>query len=178
MKKYGCGQKMVDGNCESPHLCDVCQAKIINALELISNMPPLGYGEEMAAAMSNIASSTLEELLSPIQPDQFSVKNNRDDKSKQQKCKGVVYKANRGFTKTARGFGLFVRLNKLKRLSCPGCIECRGIEEYLHEQKNIINIENAEHNKLYTLIMTNKYINWETNLVDDYDLQLVPYGSE
>ena len=58
--KYGCGQRMVDGeNCEAPHLCDVCQTKMIVALEAIATMPPHGYGEEMASAMSDLANTAL-----------------------------------------------------------------------------------------------------------------------
>jgi len=96
-------------------------------------------------------------------------------------CKGRVYRADISHCRTKRGFGLFMRFNEVKRLSCPGCDDnscCVGwedeeLDEISWEHWSIIDIEKAEHGKLYRLVQCNMSRDWETGIIDDWDLKLV-----
>lgn len=98
--------------------------------------------------------------------------------SKEQ-CKGVVFKADVQHCRTQRGVLFSIRLNKMKRMSCTGCAYCWWLDEDLSnidsEYWPIIDIEKAEHGKLYTIEMCNVGRDWESGHVDSWDLKLVPY---
>lgn len=95
------------------------------------------------------------------------------------KCSGVVYKADVQHCKTQRGVLFSVRLNKMKRLSCPGCEYCGFLEDDLSEIDpkywSIIDIATAEPGKLYTIEVVNIGRDWESGHVDSWDLKMVPY---
>lgn len=101
--------------------------------------------------------------------------------AKKTKCSGLVYRADVSFTTTKRGFGKFIRLNKMKRLSCPGCPNCEYLEESLSEfseDYSVLGIDKVEDGKLYVLSSTNISLDWETGWVDDFDLCLEEYNTE
>lgn len=97
-------------------------------------------------------------------------------------CIGIVYRADVQHCKTQRGILFSIRLNKLKKKSCPGCSNCGFMEDDLGEidphSWPIIDIEKAEHGKLYTLAVVNMSRDWEGGFVDSWDLKLVPYAGD
>lgn len=93
-------------------------------------------------------------------------------------CKGRVYRANVSHCQTKTGILFAVRLREMKRLSCPGCEYCGWLDADLPElglDWGIINITEAENGKLYTIEMCNIQRDWESGMVDDWDLKLVEY---
>lgn len=48
-------------------------------------------------------------------------------------CKGLVYRAQESRYLTQKGFAQRIELNKLKRMSCPGCDTCGPMEDFLKE---------------------------------------------
>lgn len=90
----------------------------------------------------------------------------------------VVYKADVQHCQTVKGVLFSVRLNKVKKLSCPGCAYCGAIEDDLSNigvDWPIIGIEACEHGKLYTISECNISKDWETGVVDDWDLKVTEY---
>jgi hypothetical protein len=94
-------------------------------------------------------------------------------------CSGTVFKADvQNFRTNKGGFGFSVRLVPVKRLSCTGCEACGWQSEAFSEVGNdwpILNIETAEHDKLYEVGVCNIGTDWETGQVDEWDLELIPY---
>jgi len=106
-----------------------------------------------------------------------AIENSRKDEAPE--CAGVIYRADVFHGPTSRGVVLSIRLNKLKRKSCPGCSKCIWIDEYIAEVNSkypLLNIENVVDGKLYTVEMCNISKDWETGYVDDYDLRVVEVG--
>jgi len=99
--------------------------------------------------------------------------------SPEPKCKGVVYKADVQHCKTQRGVLFSVRLNKMKRLSCPGCEQCGFLEDDLGEidpkHWPIIGIATVEPGKLYTIDVVNIGRDLESGYVDAWDLKVTPF---
>lgn len=97
----------------------------------------------------------------------------------QENCKGVIYKADVQHCKTERGILYSIRLNKLKRMSCPGCNQCVYIEDDINEigpgRSQIKNIEMVEHGKLYTIEVCDISRDYETGIIDDWNLEVVEY---
>jgi hypothetical protein len=94
------------------------------------------------------------------------------------KCKGSVFRANVQHFRTSQGFGFTVRLNKMKKLSCPGCDKCAWQHDYFAEVCNdwsIRGIESAEDKKLYTIETCNESRDYETGYIDSWDFKLVEY---
>lgn len=94
------------------------------------------------------------------------------------KCRGIVYRADVQHCKTERGVMFSVRLNKMKRMSCPGCERCAYLEDDLGEidpvHWPVIGIEKAEHGRLYTIDIVNISTDWESGHADAWDLKLIP----
>ena len=93
-------------------------------------------------------------------------------------CKGVVFRADVFNGPTKRGVMFAVRLNVVWKLSCPGCDRCGWISDDINEINNyrpIIGIEKAEHGKLYTLIVANEHRDWETGVIDEWDIEMIPW---
>jgi hypothetical protein len=93
-------------------------------------------------------------------------------------CQGNIYKASVSVYKTKRGFAQTIRLNRSARLSCPGCSYCgwqyESIDEIGHDWP-VLGIEDAEDGKFYGLSICNHSSNWESGLVDDWDLEMIPF---
>lgn len=93
------------------------------------------------------------------------------------RCKGAVFKANVHHFRTERGFAFSVRLNKLKRKSCPGCDSCAWQSDSFSEIGDswpILGIEKTKHEELYILESCNESKDWETGHIDSWDLKLTP----
>ena len=96
-------------------------------------------------------------------------------------CQGEVFKADVQHCKTKRGFLFSVRLNKQKRLSCPGCDNCCSLDDEFDEVSSdwpIQDIETAEHDRLYVIKRVDVSKDWESGIIDGWDLKLVPFEQE
>ena len=105
--------------------------------------------------------------------------NLNETSEKPARCKGAVFRADvQHFTTKRGGLAFSVRLNKVKRLSCPGCDVCQGWAEHHSEIGNdwpVVGIETAQDKKLYTLEPCNESRDWETGYIDSWDFELVEY---
>ena len=91
-------------------------------------------------------------------------------------CIGKVYRADVYNRVTASTVECSIKLRLRKKLSCPGCERCGWIDESLGAiDKPIINIEEAQHGRLYCIRACNESTDWETGIIDDYDLEIVEY---
>ena len=100
---------------------------------------------------------------------------------KEHTCKGLIFRANVSCCRTQLGIGFFVRLNLLKRKSCPGCDSCSALFEQIGEFDTTyrpIGIESVKDGKLYQLQYCNVCRDPETGIVDDYDICLQEYQEE
>jgi len=97
-----------------------------------------------------------------------------------QECKGLVFKGySSGFyirnkKETKIEFREGIRL--LKRKSCAGCKECGMFYEILSDGtlfNHISILNNIKNDQLYTLKVTNISTDFETGIVDDFDIELV-----
>ena len=94
-------------------------------------------------------------------------------------CKGKIYKFKQNYFKNAKGHYIYKEtMVPQKRLSCPGCEVCGWLIESLDEMNqytydNGPPIEYPEHNALYELSVTNQSRDWESGVVDDYDIEFV-----
>lgn len=93
-------------------------------------------------------------------------------------CKGLIYKADVQHCTTQKGFMFSIRMNKMKKLSCPGCRRCLCIEDQLSEidvkHWPVENVCDVEPDKLYSLEICNVGRDWETGIVDEWYLGLSP----
>jgi hypothetical protein len=101
---------------------------------------------------------------------------------KQSECKGVFFRADVSHCETKKGILFSVRLNLLKRKSCPGCRVCGWLFDSLGEIDRdywpIIGIESCKHSKLYALQVCNISTDWETGIADSWDLKVVEVEEE
>lgn len=92
-------------------------------------------------------------------------------------CQGSIFKAEKSLFRTERGFGLTIRLRKIKKLSCPGCSACEWEDDAFGEICNdwpILNIEEATSGKFYKLVICNEVyergwgapISWDLKLME------------
>lgn len=90
-------------------------------------------------------------------------------------CQGTVFRADVAHYKSRRGFGLHIQLKKVKKFSCDGCMHCNYEHDTFENIGNkypIINIEKAEHKKLYYLKLIKIYTDDVTKVVEENALQL------
>lgn len=90
----------------------------------------------------------------------------------------AVYKVLKSFYKTSKGFASKIDLVKMKRLSSGW----DGLED-MHdniggEYDLIINLDEVSHNELYYVKAVDLSQDWETGLIDDWNLKLLPYKEE
>lgn len=93
-------------------------------------------------------------------------------------CKGIIFRANVTHYVTGINIGQKIRLRQLKRKSCPGCNKCRWIYDQIEEVNEdwpIIGIDKVKNGKLYTITVTNIGRDFETGLVDEWDLAIVEW---
>jgi hypothetical protein len=95
-------------------------------------------------------------------------------------CKGLIYRAHvNGFINKYGNYVYKETMILLKRKSCPGCLQCDWLKEEL--QEGLLNevlpiCDNIIDNQLYKLQVARR--DWETGIVDEYDLEFVKYDEE
>lgn len=93
-------------------------------------------------------------------------------------CQGNIFKASVSTYRTKRGFGQTVRFTRSARLSCPGCANCGWELEAISEISQdwpVLGIEEAKDGAFYGLELCSQSRDWETGLIDGWDLQISPY---
>lgn len=98
-----------------------------------------------------------------------------------QECKGVFYRGEVSVYRNGKGGVTLVKgVRFLKKMSCPGCSNCGGLTGEIGEFINpydpggyTFGLEDIEHGKLYTLAVTNVRRDWESGIVDSWDLEFV-----
>lgn len=105
---------------------------------------------------------------------------NADLAINKENCKGRVFrgKAEQFVSSRDGSYSYLQRMVPLKRKSCKGCQFCDYLDEYLSE--SICNgtppiMDQIIHNKMYYLAITNESRDWETGIVDDFDLEFLEY---
>ena len=92
------------------------------------------------------------------------------DKSK---CKGKIYKADVTVCRTQKGFGKFVRMNEMKRLSCGGCKHCEYINAMLSNISDdydlVCGMHIVEDGELYELCASSNSPSSAYNYDGDFD---------
>lgn len=92
------------------------------------------------------------------------------------KCGGIKYRADVQLTQTKRGILFSVRLNKLKKASCPGCKYCDYQDECLEELNAIdwpiANIGEAQHGRVYRLVVCNETSDHESGIITGWDYKI------
>ena len=66
-------------------------------------------------------------------------------------CKGKIYRGRKAVFNTANGFGLSLRLVLLKRMSCPGCRKCGGLNEVDVSEHTLYGLNEVREGRLYRL---------------------------
>lgn len=69
-------------------------------------------------------------------------------------------------------------LRLLKRRSCPGCKHCNWIYDDLRETLDNVILPDIIDGELYTIQYVNEHKDWETGIVDDYNLEFIHIKSE
>jgi len=97
--------------------------------------------------------------------------------TKSKPCKGLIF---RGFKSLYMANGVICKkegVKLLKRMSCPGCEQCFIMMDELREFVNneAIIIPEIEHGALYTPEICNIHTDFESGIVDDYDIMLAKY---
>lgn len=90
-------------------------------------------------------------------------------------CKGRYFRGYVTRYKTKYGFAEKVEVRPLQRMSCPGCEHCGWIEDDLNNglELGYLSFEGIEDGKIYMLQSFNEHRDWETGIVDEYDLKFV-----
>ena len=93
-------------------------------------------------------------------------------------CKGKIYKAKINNFINAKGEYINqIRMVPLKRKSCPGCQYCSNLIDNLLEISDMYEtsdiLSNIEHGRLYSLTIVNQTRDFETGIIDDWDVEFV-----
>ena len=91
-----------------------------------------------------------------------------------EKCRGLFF---RGYHSTYYQDGKFERkegIRLLKKMSCPGCKNCGylldDVQDFIYGGGLIF--PEIKHGALYSIHYTNFSKDWESGIVDDYDLEI------
>lgn len=89
-------------------------------------------------------------------------------------CKGKLFRCkDTRYTYDEKGkiiFGHQTLMRELKRKSCPGCAHCEPMIDDLKDTSSPIIKPVVKHGGLYRLDYGNISRDWETGIVDDWDL--------
>jgi len=86
-------------------------------------------------------------------------------------CKGLIFRLHINFFKNSKGHIVYKEtMVPLKRRSCPGCQYCGFLLDDLSEHDHMPIVEDPEHGALYMLGVTNESRDFETGIIDDWDL--------
>jgi hypothetical protein len=100
------------------------------------------------------------------------------DKKDPEVCKGVVFRGHRSCYWSAQRQTLAFKqdLRLLKKKSCPGCQQCYWMFEDLSEmsfnESFILPKRGIQEGKLYSVRVTNISKDWESGIVDNWDLEV------
>jgi hypothetical protein len=89
-------------------------------------------------------------------------------------CSGLVFRGRRSqYTSHRTELHTHTKLSLLKRKSCKGCDQCSWLLDELSETASSDNIiyPNILDGATYTLTVVNISRDWETGLVDDWNLE-------
>jgi len=100
------------------------------------------------------------------------------DLNENAECKGKIYRASRNEYVNDKGHYVYTeRMVPLKRENCPGCHKCGYLDDDLQEfaawGEGAVGMDDFEHGAKYELKVTNTYRDWETGIVDEWDLGFV-----
>jgi hypothetical protein len=97
------------------------------------------------------------------------------DEVKTPVCKGRFYRGYVTKYQTKYGIAKKIEVRILKRMSCPGCDKCGGIDEDLNMGlwEDYISLEGIEDGKIYQTEYYNVSTDWEGGYVDSYDIRFV-----
>lgn len=113
-------------------------------------------------------------------PPELSVERPREEEKPI--CKGKVYKCKENMFINKKGEIIFKQtFVPMKKLSCDGCESCGWIDDTLRESVEedyfvLSEDEVYENNELYYICATNIERDWESGLVDAWDLTLKKMG--
>lgn len=101
-----------------------------------------------------------------------------NDQVDPQECKGLVYRGKMNkFLNSKDEFLYQQRMVPMKRMSCSGCVHCGFIKEDLDEricnQDFSMMPEKIKHGALYRLEAIHLSRDWESGIVDDWDLEFI-----
>lgn len=93
------------------------------------------------------------------------------------KCKGKVYRCRVNAFVNSKGEYVYQeKMIPLKRKSCPGCDKCGYLEDQLPEfvsMGSAAEIQGIEDGAIYRLEVVNESRDWETGIIDDWDLAFI-----
>lgn len=89
-------------------------------------------------------------------------------------CKGLIF---RGYSCVFEMNGKIERkegIRLLKRESCPGCKDCGYLMDEIREAvcSHTLILPDIEHGALYSVRLINLSKDWETGIVDSYDIEI------
>jgi hypothetical protein len=92
-------------------------------------------------------------------------------------CKGKIFRCRVNAFVNSKGEYVYQeRMIPLKRKSCPGCEKCGHLEDQLPEFISMgtgVNIHGIVDGGIYCLAIVNESRDWESGVVDDWDLAFV-----
>ena len=95
-----------------------------------------------------------------------------------EECKGLIFRCEiTSWVGSDNDVNFKERYRFIKSASCPGCEQCGFLWDDLHERtcdpiyQTIL--RNGDHGKLYELKVTGVSHDWETGIVDDWDIEFV-----
>ena len=92
---------------------------------------------------------------------------------KTSECEGQIFKAHVAFFKTKKGYSKRINLTDLKRKSCGKCPKCTWLSGC--DIDNIEGFNDASHQRMYRIELTDISYNYENGLADDFNFKLVEY---
>jgi len=96
-------------------------------------------------------------------------------------CKGLIFRADvSSWVGSDSDVNFRERFRFVKRLSCPGCVRCDWLLEDLNNRigdkwlkDTVVRPIEVTHGELFTLRATNMSRDWETGVIDEWDLEFV-----
>jgi len=93
-------------------------------------------------------------------------------------CKGLIYRGHSAVYQTKNGgFACKKWVTPIIRKSCPGCPKCYPIldqvSEFMMDKEYDFGLSAIEEGKLYTFTVTDVHTDWESGMVDSWDLTFI-----
>jgi hypothetical protein len=87
-------------------------------------------------------------------------------------CKGIVFRGHHSLFYKQGVIKEKTELRLLKKQSCPGCPRCWWIFEDLSNELDNLILPDIKQGKLYSIRSVNESRDWETGIIDQYDLEV------